>query len=148
MHHFEIGSKVSSLSRYFTCVVSVLVSSSAIAEWTKVSNDVLRESEQYIDQDSVKQSGPMAIYRQVHVLSQGSELLDEGVSSRLSVYEYDCMNIKLRVLEISGFSEAWAKGQKTGLQPASPNSRQWQDLPSHALGQVTFNMLCPSGKDD
>jgi hypothetical protein len=21
-------------------------------------------------------------------------------------------------------------------------------LPSHALGQVTFNMLCPSGKDD
>lgn len=139
---------MNSLGRYFISLFLVLFGSSAIAEWTKVSNDVLRESEHYIDQYSVKQAGPMAIYRQVNVLSQEPGLMNQGIRSKLSVYEYDCMNTKLRVLETSGFSAAWAKGEKIEVQPSSPSSRQWQDLPAHALGQVTFNMLCPSGKDD
>lgn len=120
----------------------------ATAEWTKLSDGILGEAGHYIDQDSVKQAGPMAIYRQVKVLSQEPAMLNQGIRSKLSVYEYDCMNSKLRVLETSGFSATWAKGEETVLQPSLPNLRQWQDLPDHALGQVTFNMLCPSGKDD
>ena len=139
---------MNSLGHSFIALYLVLFGSVAIAEWTKVSNDLSNESGHYIDQDSVKQAGPMAIYRQVKVLSQDPLVLNQGIRSKLSIYEYDCMNTKFRLLEAFGFSAAWAKGEKIELQPTESNSRQWQDLPIHALGQVTFNMLCPSGKDD
>ena len=139
---------MNSLGRYFIFVLLISIRASAIAEWTQVAKATRNESAQYIDQETIRQSGPMAIYRQVHVLTQGPALPNQGISSKLSVYEYDCMNSKLRVLETSGFSAAWAQGEKIELQPSSPTSRQWQNLPNHALGQVTFNMLCPSGKDD
>jgi hypothetical protein len=139
---------VNSPGRYFFALLVVLLSSSVNAEWTRVSKGDLLERQHYIDHASVKQSGPMAIYRQVHVLSQEPELRNQGIQSKFAVYEYDCMNSKLRVLETSVFSAAWAKGEKKVLQPSSPDSKQWQDLPNHALGRVTLNLLCPSGKDD
>lgn len=127
---------------------TVFVTPVVFAEWVKVSDTHLSEPEHYIDIDSVKQMGPMAIYRQVNVLSQGSALIPKDISSKLALHEYDCMNKKLRVLQSTGFSEAWAKGEQTVLVSPSPNSKAWQELPMGPLGQITWDALCPSGKDD
>jgi len=118
------------------------------AGWEKINHTHASEPEHYLDIDSVKQMGPMAIYRQVHVLNQGPGLIPTDVLSKLSIHEYDCMNKKFRVLQSTGFSETWAKGEKRVLVSPSQNSRVWQDLPMGPLGQMTLDTLCPGGKDD
>lgn len=140
--------EVKSISRYFIFIVMFLISTNMMAEWMKIANGNLLEPEQYIETSSVKQSGPMAIYRQVNVLSQGPGLRAKDISSRLSMYEYDCMNSKLRVLQSAEFSGAWATGEKAVLQTTSLSLKEWHDLPPHALGQTTFDILCPGGKAD
>lgn len=140
--------EVKSISRYFLSIVMFLSSTTVMAEWMKIANGNLLEPEQYIETSSVKQTGPMAIYRQVSVLSQGPGLLAKDFSSRLSIYEYDCMNSKLRVLQSSEFSGAWASGEKIVLQTTLVGLKEWHDLPPHALGQTAFDILCPGSKAD
>lgn len=105
------------------------------------------EPQQYIDLQNVKQAGPMAIYRQVQVLSQGAAVSTPGVLSTLALYEYDCMNTKFRLLEATGFSMQWAKGQTMTLSVSS-SPIKWLPLPLQALGQKTFDLLCPDGKNN
>ena len=132
-----------SISHCSIFMMLVLICTTAGAEWKKIANGNGQEPEQYIEMDSVKQTGPMAIYRQVNVLSQGSALLAEGVSSKLSLHEYDCMSSKFRVLKISAYIETWAAGEKVVLQSQNQTSKHWQDLPPQSLGQITLSMICP-----
>jgi len=118
-----------------------------MADWQILSDGSNQESDQYIDLQKVKQTGPMAIYRQVEVLSQGSTLAANGVLSTLGLYEYDCMNAKFRLLRISGFSRQWAEGQITSLARSS-GIGEWLALPSQPLGQRTYDLVCPGGKDN
>jgi hypothetical protein len=131
------------------------ISPPVFSEWSKLANPIsqakqqgeqLKEqfSEKFIDMDTVKQTGPMAIYRQVMILSQGART-PQSVMSSLSLYEYDCMNTKLRIINTTSFTEEWAKGEIVALPPA-PNLREWGNLPRTVLGKQTFDMLCPSGK--
>lgn len=136
------------MNSYFVSIVFVLISPAVIADWTKVAAGNILEPDQYIETNSVKQTGPMAIYRQVNVLSQGPALLAEDLASKRSIYEYDCMNKKLRVLQSVGFRKAWATGDQVVLHSTSQNLKEWHDLPPHPLGQVTFDILCPGGKVD
>lgn len=137
---------VKSIGRYFISIVLILFSPSVIAEWTKVADGNILELEHYIEMNSVKQTGPMAIYRQVNVLSQGPVLLAQDLSSKLSIYEYDCMNSKFRILESFGYSKLWATGERVVLQSPSQRSKEWHDLPPHSLGQITFDILCPGDR--
>ena len=136
------------LRGYFFLLVLASVNSSAYAAWEKVSEANSADPEMYIEMESVKQAGPMSIYRQVKVLSQGPSLNVNRMGSKVELYEYDCMNSKLRVLQVSGYSQAWATGEAADAPPLNAVMREWQDLPKSQLGQATFNMLCPSGKDD
>ena len=133
--------------QYFVALFCIFTSPFVMAEWQILSDGVSHEPQQYIDLHSVKQAGPMAIYRQVQVLSQGAAVSTPGVLSTLLLYEYDCMNTKFRLLEVTGFSMQWAKGQAMTLSvPSSPT--KWLPLPLQALGQKTFDLLCPDGKDN
>jgi len=139
---------IKSIRRYLLITGLGFVGLAANAEWTKIINPSPQEQELYMDMDSVKQTGPMAIHRQVNILSQGSELRAKGIASQVSLYEYDCMNSKLRVLETSVYSKAWAAGETT-LMPLPPQSaKEWLNLPAHALGQIALEMVCPGSKSD
>lgn len=137
-----------SIKHYFISFVFLLVSPAVIADWTKITAGNILEPDQYIETNSVKQTGPMAIYRQVNVLSQGPALLAEDLASKRSIYEYDCMNKKFRVLQSIGFRKAWATGDQVVLKSTTQNLKEWHDLPPNSLGQVTFDILCPGGKVD
>ncbi len=118
-----------------------------MAEWQLLSEANTQESEQYVDLQDVKQTGPMAIYRQVRVLTQGAAVSANGVLSTLALYEYDCMNTKFRLLQTSGFSRQWAEGERMTVSTSSGPGR-WLPLSAQALGQKTFDLLCPDGKDN
>ena len=118
-----------------------------MAEWQLLSEANSQESEQYVDLQDVKQTGPMAIYRQVRVLTQGATVAANGVLSTLALYEYDCMNTKFRLLQTSGFSRLWAEGESIAVS-ASSGPAKWLSLSEQPLGQKTFDLLCPDGKDN
>ena len=135
------------MRQYFIGLFFIFASPFAMAEWQILSDSGSQEPQQYIDLQNVTQTGPMAIYRQVHVLSQGAAVAANGVQSTLALYEYDCMNTKFRLLQTSGFSKQWAEGDSMALS-ASSGPAKWQSLPMQALGQKTFDLLCPDGKDN
>ena len=129
------------------CLLFAFASPFAMADWQILSAGSIQGPEQYIDLRKVKQTGPMAIYRQVEVLSQGPTVDANGVLSTLALYEYDCMNAKFRLLQISGFSRQWAEGEAISLA-RSRNIGEWLSLPLQPLGQKTYDLLCPNGKDN
>ena len=133
---------------YVILLMLASVNSSVYATWEKVSDANAADPEMYIEMESVKQAGPMSIYRQVKVLSQGPSLNLNRMGSKVELYEYDCMNSKLRILQVSGYSQAWASGEAADVPPLNAVMREWQELPKSQLGQPTLNTLCPSGKDD
>ena len=135
------------MRQYLICLLFTFASPFAMADWQILSDGSNQEPDQYIDLQRVKQTGPMAIYRQVEVLSQGATLVANGVLSTLALYEYDCMNAKFRLLQISGFSRQWAEGQTIPLA-RSTSIGEWLSLPLQPLGQQTYDMLCPGGKDN
>ena len=134
------------MSNKLACLLISVFATSVKAEWTTIVSDPRLKLEHYIDQDSVKQSGPMAIYRQVQVLRQGDELAKLGIQSVLGNYEYDCMNVKFRTLHEIAYKELWAKGESSVMSPAVGMS-EWMTLPQNPLGQMTFDLVCPSGND-
>ena len=133
--------------QHFIGLFFIFASQFVMADWQILSGGGPTDAEQYIDLQSVKQTGPMAIYRQVQVLSQGAVVSTPGVLSSLALYEYDCMNAKFRLLEATGFSMQWAKGQTMPLSVSSSPTK-WLPLPLQALGQKTFDLLCPDGKEN
>jgi len=135
------------MRRYLICLLFTFASPCAMADWQILADGRNQEPAQYIDLQKVKQTGPMAIYRQVEVLSQGPTLVANGVLSTLALYEYDCMNAKFRLLQISGFSRQWAQGPTTPLARSS-SIGEWLPLPLQPLGQQTYDLLCPGGKDN
>jgi hypothetical protein len=135
------------MRQYFIGLFFICTSPFVMAGWQILSDGGSHEPQQYIDLENVTQSGPMAIYRRVHVLSQGSAVAANGFQSMLALYEYDCMNTKFRLLQTSEFSKQWAQGDSMALS-ASNGPAKWQSLPMQALGQKTFDLVCPDGKDN
>lgn len=134
------------MRQYFLFLFVIFASPFVKAEWRMLVHGSTHQPEQYIDVEKVKQTGPMAIYRQVPVLSQGDGLDSNGDLSTLALYEYDCMKAKFRLLQLSGFSRRWAEGQVTAA--AAPNGlTQWTPVHFESLEQQIFNLLCSDGKD-
>jgi hypothetical protein len=129
-------------------LISAFTAPAVFAEWLKLSDEKVLVSGYYIQTESVKQTGPMAIYRQVQVLHQNPLVTDKAFLSKLYLYEYDCMNKKFRLLRATGFGQAWAQGAESELLTIASAGRDWTELPDGDLGQITFDYLCPSGKED
>ena len=136
--------------RSFTSTVICfwLISTPVFAQWQRITEANAKELEHHVDMQSVKQAGPMSIYRQINVLSQGTAFKQQSLASTLSLYEYDCMNAKLRVLQVTGFSQAWGAGDKVLVTLPASSANAWQALPDTPLGQQTLDLLCPDGKEE
>ena len=134
------------MSRHLVWMLLSLYAVSVNADWITIGSSPAQQLEHFIDKDSVKQSGPMAIFRQVQVLSHGSELKKISVQSVLGTYEYDCMNAMFRILQETGFSEQWGVGEKRSLTTTAGKG-EWKVLPESPLGQMMFDFICPSGND-
>ena len=129
----------------FGCLV--LVSSSVMAEWQRLGGEQSNGRQLFMDPQSVKQAGPMAIYRQVQVLSQGPNLLAPTAASIVTLYEYDCVSFRARVLRMVGFDEPWAAGNTLKLPSPSTAAAQWHTPAEAGLAEPMVAALCPRGDD-
>ncbi|MBU3694536.1 MAG: hypothetical protein FGM40_06865 [Rhodocyclaceae bacterium] len=124
--------------------LAALFATNAPADWTPLGVEGPLAMVHYMDAERVRQTGPMAIYRQVHVLSQRQATAARDSGSTVSVHEYDCMNRKFRTVQATVFSQPWAAGEIVAeQQPPAPVA--WQDLPAGLLGEALFDTLCPGG---
>ena len=126
----------------------LLTSTTVLAQWQPLHHQRSTETAYFLDLRSVKQTGPMSIYRQVKVLSQGSEQQPQLLESSVSLHEYDCMSAKMRVLSVTRFSRPWGDGDKLEASQPPAGLHVWQALPQSPLGLQALDMLCPSGKDN
>ena len=129
----------------FGCLV--LVSSSVLAEWQRLGGKQSDGRQLFMDPQSVKQAGPMAIYRQVQVLSQGPNLFAPTAASIVTLYEYDCVSFRARVLGVEGFDKPWAAGNTLKLPSPSPAATQWHTPAEACLAEPMADALCPRGDD-
>jgi len=126
--------------------IAVLLAPDAVAGWTPLGTDGSPEFGYYIDSGAIRQTGPMAIYRQVRVLRQW-QAAAASAETTVSVHEYDCMAGRFRTLRVDRFDQPWAEGEAVSL-PVPASSSAWQELPTDVLGRPLFDTLCPSGEGD
>ena len=119
----------------------------ASAEWVKVGDARLATLEKYIDPDNVKQTGPMAIMRQLWEISNFTEPEKDGALSSKILAEYDCQNRQYRTLEQHRFTEAWARGRQ--LTPAELNqtASAWSAVTPSSINAAVIDVVCPGGDD-
>jgi hypothetical protein len=119
----------------------------ASAEWVRVGDARLATLEKYIDPDNVKQTGPMAIMRQLWEISNFTEPEKDGALSAKILAEYDCQNRRHRTLEQHRFTEAWARGRQ--LKPADLNqtATAWSAITPSSINAAVIDIVCPGGDD-
>lgn len=119
----------------------------AAAEWVKVGDTRQLKFDKYIDPDTVKQSGPMAIMRQVWEIGNFLEPGSDRVASVKTLAEYNCQTRQLRVLQEVRFTEPWAKGKD--ITPANLNQTpsDWIAITPNSVGGAIIDIVCPSGED-
>jgi hypothetical protein len=119
----------------------------AAAEWVKVGDTRHLKFEKYIDPDTLKQSGPMAIMRQIWEIGNFLEPGSDRVASVKTLAEYNCQTRQLRVLQEFRFTEPWAKGKE--VTPANLNQApsDWSAIAPNSVGDAIIDIVCPSGED-
>lgn len=130
-------------------LVVVFAHGSVNAAWTQLDSDSgvngVRDQRRYVDWDSVRQAGPMAIYRQVSELTVYATHLESGAMSILRTSEYDCMSARVRVLTEAGFRAPWADGQTARIPVEYRRQGEWSALSADPAGEAIRNLLCPGG---
>ena len=104
----------------------LLVTSSAWAEWVKVS------SGQYIDPDSIRKDGDL---RRVWELRNYEP---ERRSARARM-EYDCKQERKRILSISTHSEPMAGGM---IVSQYGEDSIWRDIPPDTVAELLLKIVC------
>ena len=117
------------------------------AEWVRVRPAHPHKGEQYIDPDQVKQSGPMAIMRQVWEMKNYPEPAKGDTASVKTLVEYNCQNRQLRVLKELLFTEPWAKGKETSPPATEQAAGGWTPITPGSSGEAIIDIVCPSGED-
>lgn len=144
------------LLRRMAIFMALLGSGCASAQWTQVNVDVLNGAPVHIKLDTVRQSGPMAIYRQVEEVRNDapSAPMAGGIAggntggSTWQLVEYDCMQSRVRILSTRVFSMPGATGEELPLavtRRPMPNT-DWRALAEHPGGAAVFMEVCPGFK--
>ena len=130
-------------------LVVVFSHSIASAAWTQLDPDLsATDQRRYVDLVTVRQAGPMAIYRQVSELTVYPTHLEFGAISILRTSEYDCMTARVRVLTEAGFRSPWADGQTLRIPMEYRRQGDWYALSAHPAGAAVWNLLCPGGAEE
>ena len=119
----------------------------ASAEWVRVGDARLATLEKYIDPDNVKQTGPMAIMRQLWEISNFTEPEKDGALSAKILAEYDCQNRRYRTLEQHRFTEAWARGRQLKPPDLNQTATAWSAITPSSINAAVIDIVCPGGDD-
>lgn len=119
----------------------------ASADWVRVDDTLQPNVERYIDPDNVKQSGPMAIMRQVWEIDNYPEQAKDHIAATKTLAEYDCQNRQRRVLKAFRFLERWSKATEVKPLEMDQVVSTWMPVSPNTAEEAVIAMVCPGGED-
>jgi len=122
-------------------------SQAALADWSRVAETSHPEPQQYLDLDSVKQTGPMAIMRRVWELRNYSTPHHDKVRSIKRLSEYDCMDRRHRVVQELWFTDPWAKGENVPPPLRDDAELAWRPIEPRSINEIILDEMCPHEND-
>jgi hypothetical protein len=122
-------------------ILSILffVSLSAHADWQLIETDK-DNSRFYIDLETIT---VVDTYKRIWVLNDLGQANSQGVKSFRSVEEYDCTQIKGRVMQIAAFTGDMASGEILARGHGNGN---WIQPDSGTLDEKIMKKVCASDK--
>ena len=110
------------------------LSTSAIAEWTRVTKSV--DAVTYLDPATIRKSG---YFRRVWTVEDLKQRHPEGEMSRRVLYEFDCNEGKGRILSFSTHSESMARGS---VLLSGSFHDDWEFVAPETVIDATFQFVC------
>ena len=132
-------------SLFFLLIFSL--SQTAFADWSRVGEKSHPEPHHYVDLDSVKQTGPMAIMRRVWELRNFSKPDNNNVKSVKRLSEYDCMDRRHRLIQELWFTEHWAKGDNVVSPVRGDAELAWRPIELKSIDEIILDEMCPHEND-
>lgn len=134
--HNKVGQEEIAV-RVFVCLLIVLVSAPAWAEWVKSWESKTSGTITYFDPATIRKDGNL---HRVWVLQElrirGKEY---GEMSRRALWEFNCPEERFRSLQISFHTDSMAKGSRL-LTDNDPSD--WQYIPPNTGGAVLHKLIC------
>ncbi len=141
------GSLQTSMKNLFGCLL-LLNSAFAFADWVKINGGTDRLSEKFIDEQTIRQTGPMNTMRRVWEIHNMRKGATDRVLSVKSHMEYDCKDRRFRILEESKFPEYWAQGKSLSTKAKDAQPGNWLNITKGSASEAVFNRVCPSDNSD
>jgi hypothetical protein len=126
----------------------LLNSAFAFADWVKINGVTDKLSEIFIDEKTIRQTGPMNTMRRVWEVNNMAKGAPDRVLSVKSHMEYDCKDRRFRILEESKFSEHWAQGKILSATAKDAQPGNWRVITKGATSETVFNRVCPNSDTD
>ena len=118
-------------------------STSAMAEWTWVGSPTDNTFDIYIDQTTIRKQGNVAkMWGMRDYKSLQKSAGGESYLSRKVFYEYDCVEIRRRVLAITSFSGNIGKGEAVLSYQYDNDNSKWQDVEPDSVGMISWKAAC------
>jgi len=125
--------------RVIPSFIFVLLSTSAMADWTAVgSGDYIASA--YADKASIRRTGPLAKMSGMYDFKrQDFTPGGKGLYSTVVLREYDCSERRVRLLSSIDFSGAMGTGE-----PVDTSNRvgRWEAIVAGALDEALWNIAC------
>lgn len=127
------------MKKIILTLLSVLISSSAAAEWTRLGGG-LDGSDIYVDFDTVRRNGDKVKLWTMQDFKPGKNKPKPKELSNKSYWEFDCKQELARIPGITIFSGEKGTGNivASNYNPNEP----WAPLPPDSIGQMVFDMGC------
>ena len=121
-------------------VLLAVFSTGAMAEWTYLTSREDKTWDVYIDKTTIRKRGNVAkMWALKDYKAPQKEVGGSYLSDRL-LYEYDCVEVKVRHLAITLFSDNMGKGQVTFNHQYDNN--KWADIAPGSMGMPSWKAAC------
>lgn len=127
------------MKKLLLTLILAVVSSSAMAEWTRVDEIVGDSTIYYFDNATIHKTGSRVKMMVLYDFKLVWELNGRESLSSINQYEYDCKKNQIRRLNSNLFS----KNMGTGTVVESSNRMgKWKKVVPESVGEVSWKYAC------
>ena len=115
-------------------------STGAMAEWTYLTSPEDNAYDVYIDKTTIRKRGNVAKMWELTDFKAPQKAAGGSFLSSKSLKEYDCVEIRLRLLTLTSFSDNMGSGQV--IFNYQYDDKDWRDIEPGSIGVTHWKAAC------
>ena len=115
-------------------------STGAMAEWTYLTSSEDKTLDVYIDKTTIRKRGNVAKMWELTDFKAPQKAAGGSFLSSKSLKEYDCVEIRLRLLTLTSFSGNMGSGEL--IFNHQYDNRKWADIAPGSIGMDKWKAAC------